>query len=91
LRDLLTLSRRKVLYNHRLLEQYSLVGVDGTGMLTFSERHCPYCMTRTYKGHTLYYHPVLEAKLVTPTGFVFSLMTEFIENPAENPTKQSLS
>ena len=45
-------------------------------------------MTRTYKGQTLYYHPLLEAKLVTPTGFVFSLMTEFIENPGENPTKQ---
>ena len=83
-----TLIRRKVLYSHRLLDQYFLVVVDGTGMLTFSERHCPYCMTRTYKGHTLYYHPVLEAKLVTRDGFVFSLMTEFIENPGESPTKQ---
>jgi hypothetical protein len=45
-------------------------------------------MTRTYQGYTFYYHPVLEAKLVTPTGFVFSLMTEFIENPREHPTKQ---
>jgi hypothetical protein len=83
-----TLIRRKVLYRHRLLDQYFLVVIDGTGMLTFSERHCPYCMTRTYKGRTLYYHPVLETKLVTPTGFVFSLMTEFIENPGKNPTKQ---
>jgi hypothetical protein len=83
-----TLIRRKVLYRHRLLDKYFLVVVDGTGMLTFSERHCPYCMTRTYQGYTFYYHPVLEAKLVTPTGFVFSLMTEFIENPGENPTKQ---
>jgi hypothetical protein len=83
-----TLIRRKVLYRHRLLERYLLVVMDGTGMLTFPERHCPYCMTRTCNGHTLYYHPVLEAKLVTPTGFVFSLMTEFVENPGENPTKQ---
>jgi len=83
-----TLIRRKVLYRHRLLEQYFLVVIDGTGMLTFSERHCPYCMTRTYKGHTHYYHPVLEAKLVTTTGFVFSLLTEFIENPGEHPSKQ---
>jgi hypothetical protein len=30
----------------------------------------------------------LEATLVTKNGFVFSLMTEFIENPGENPTKQ---
>jgi hypothetical protein len=83
-----TLIRRKVLYRHRLLEQYFLVVMDGTGMLSFSERHCPHCMTRTCNGRTLYYHPVLEAKLVTPTGFVFSLMTEFVENPGENPTKQ---
>jgi hypothetical protein len=83
-----TLIRRKVLYRHRLLDQYFLIVVDGTGMLSFAERHCPHCMTRTYQGRTLYYHPVLEAKLVTPTGWVFSLLTEFIENPAENPTKQ---
>ena len=83
-----TLIRRKVLYRHRLLDQYFLVVVDGTGMLSFSERHCPYCMTRTYQGYTFYYHPVLEAKLVTATGLAFSLMTEFIENPRANPTKQ---
>ena len=83
-----TLIRRKLLYRHRLLDQYFLVVVDGTGMLSFSERHCPSCMTRTYQGDTFYYHPVLEAKLVTPTGFVFSLMTEFIENPRANPSKQ---
>ena len=42
----------------------------------------------TQNGKTLYYHNVLEAKLVTPNGFALSLMTEFIENPGENPTKQ---
>jgi len=83
-----TLIRRKILYRHRLLGRYYLVAIDGTGMLTFSERHCPHCMTRTSHGRTLFYHPVLEAKLVTPSGFAFSLLTEFIENPAENPTKQ---
>ena len=61
------LIRRKVLYRHRLLDQYFLVAIDGTGMLTFSERHCPSCMTRTCHGRTQYYHPVLEAKLVAPT------------------------
>ena len=60
-----TLIRRKVLYRHRLLDRYFLVVMDGTGMLTYTERHCPHCMTRTYNGRTLYYHPVLEAKLVT--------------------------
>jgi hypothetical protein len=83
-----TLIRSKVLYRHRLLDEYYLVVIDGTGMLTFSERHCPHCMTRNCHGRTLYYHPVLEAKLVTASGWVFSLMTEFIENPNEHPSKQ---
>ncbi len=34
------------------------------------------------------YHPILEAKLVTRDGLVFSLMTEFVENPAQYPDKQ---
>jgi hypothetical protein len=83
-----TLIRQKVLYRYRLLEQYFLVVMDGTGVLTYPERHCPHCLTRTHHGQTTYYHPVLEAKLVTASGWVFSLLTEFIENPGEHPTKQ---
>lgn len=83
-----TLIRRKVLYPYRLLGQYYLIVIDGTGMLVFSERHCAHCLTCTHQGQTVYYHPILEAKLVTPNGFAFSLMTEFIENPEAHPTKQ---
>ena len=83
-----TLIRKKVLYRHRLLGRYFVIAIDGTGRLTFSRRHCPHCLTRTQQGQTLYYHPVLEAKLVTPNGFAFSLMTEFIENPAQGESKQ---
>jgi hypothetical protein len=83
-----TLIRRKVLYPYRLRGRYFLVVIDGTGVLTFPERHCPHCLTMTHNGHTTYYHPILEAKLVTHDGFVFSLLTEFIENPGEHPTKQ---
>lgn len=68
-----TLIRRKLLERHRLLDQYYLVAIDGTGVLTFPERHCPQCLTRTHQGRTTYYHPVLEAKLVTASGFAFSL------------------
>jgi hypothetical protein len=81
-----TLIRKKILYAYRLLDTYFVVSIDGTGTLSFAERHCPYCLTQTHNGKTLYYHNVLEAKLVTPKGFAFSLMTEFIENPGENPT-----
>jgi hypothetical protein len=83
-----TLIRQKVLYRYRLCGRYFLVSIDGTGMLTFPERHCPHCLTMTHHGHTTYYHPLLEAKLVTHAGFVFSLMTEFIENPGQHPSKQ---
>ena len=83
-----TLIRQKVLYRYRLLERYFLVVVDGTGRQTFPERHCSHCLTATHGGKTIYYHPVLEAKLVTYDGLVFSLLTEFIENPGEFPKKQ---
>ena len=83
-----TLIRNKVLYRYRLLDRYFVIAIDGTGRLTFPERHCPNCMTVTHHGKTTYYHPVLEAKLVLSNGFVFSIMTEFVENLGENPTKQ---
>ena len=83
-----TLIRKKVLYPYRLLGLYFVVVIDGTGTIRFRRRHCPYCLTRTRNGKTLYFHPVLEAKLVTPNGFVFSLRSEFIENPGEKATLQ---
>ena len=83
-----TLIRKKVLYRYRLRGRYYLVSIDGTGVHNFPERHCPYCLTTTRNGCPTYHHPILEAKLVTCDGFVFSLMTEFIENPGPHPTKQ---
>jgi hypothetical protein len=41
-----------------------------------------------HNGVTIYYHPVLEAKLVTANGFACSLMTEFIENRDLSADKQ---
>lgn len=82
------LIRKKVLYPYRLFERWFVVAVDGTGTVSYHRRHCPHCLTCTHKGSTTYYHNVLEAKLVTPTGLALSLLTEFIENPGEHPTKQ---
>ena len=67
--------------------------MDGTGLFCFKERHCEHCLTKTTnKGteeeKTIYYHHVLEAKIVLDDDFVISIGTEFIENPGENPTKQ---
>jgi hypothetical protein len=83
------LIRKKVLAKWRLFNWYYLVAIDGTGGLSFSERHCPYCLTQKLNNGTIrYYHPVLEAKLITANGFAFSLMTEFIENRDPEATKQ---
>jgi hypothetical protein len=47
-----TLIRQKVLYRYRLLDRYFLVVMDGTGVLTYPERHCAQCLTRTHHGQT---------------------------------------
>lgn len=81
-RDLI---RRKVLESSRLLDQYYLIAIDGTGVYHFAQQHCPYCLTRknSKTGEILYSHHVLEAKLVTPYGLALSVATEFIENAEE--------
>ncbi len=82
------LIRGKALDSFRLLGRWFVVAVDATGVLVFDKRHCDHCLTQTSHGKTIYYHPVLEAKLVCRNGLVISLMTEFVENPGKNPTKQ---
>lgn len=76
---------RKVLYPWRLLDHYYVVALDATGTLSFTRPHCPYCLTKTVNGQTLYYHYVLQASIVTPAGLVFPLLAEFIENRDEGP------
>ena len=82
------LIRKKVLDSFRLFGKWFTIAFDGTQLFSFAERHCEHCLTRTHNGKTTYYHPVLEAKLVTPCGMVFSIMTEFIENPSQYVDKQ---
>lgn len=83
------LIRKKVLYPWRLFSFYYMIAVDLTGVWTFSERHCEHCLTKKLNnGETLYYHPVLEAKLVTTNGFALSVMSEFVENPSAEATIQ---
>ena len=76
------LLRSRALEKFRLLKNYYLVAVDGSGFLSFRRRHCPHCLKKEYPGgNVIYYHPVLEAKLVCPNGLAISIGTEFIENP----------
>jgi len=82
------LIRMKALEKYRLLEEYYMIAVDGTGHLVYKERHCPHCLTKKKDGKILYYyHNVLEAKLVTGTGLALSVETEFIQN-SDGETKQ---
>ena len=83
-----TLIRNKTLYSQRLLGAYFCIAIDGTGTVSYRERHCEHCLTRTHNEKTTYYHNVLEAKLVTPNGFALSIMSEFIENADPDASKQ---
>jgi hypothetical protein len=73
------LLRMKALDASRLLGQPVLL-LDATGLLCFHRRHCEQCLTQRHGEQTLYFHHVLEAKLLGPGGVVVSLGSEFIEN-----------
>lgn len=76
-----TLIRKKCFVDDRLLDKYYLIVVDGTGMLGFKKRHCRGCLKRNVgKEKYIFFHPILEAKLVTFNGMAISIATEFIEN-----------
>ena len=79
---------QKWLRDYRLLVQYYMVAVDATGVVSFKERHCEHCLTKTKKGKTTYFHYVIEAKLVTQSGLAISLASEWIENPSGDFDKQ---
>ena len=81
------LIRMKALEHARLFGHLPIV-LDGTGMLVFRQRHCPHCLQQTIHGKTIYYHHVLEAKLVTPEGMAISVGSEFIENADPHATQQ---
>jgi hypothetical protein len=81
------LIRMKALDQGRLMGHF-LVVVDATGQLRFNQRHCPHCLEQKHGDKTLYFHNVLEAKLITPEGLAISLESEFIEN-ADAPSAGS--
>lgn len=81
------LIRMKALDHARMLGCF-VIALDGTGQLTFKDRHCEHCLHKTVHGKTIYYHHVLEAKLVSPDGLAISVGTEFIENTNPTASKQ---
>ena len=85
--------RKRSFQNARFLGKHWCVIIDATQLYSFNERHCEHCLTKTFnKGtedeKTVYYHQVLEAKIVLGNNIVLSIGTEFIENEHENISKQ---
>ncbi len=76
------LIRSKVFYKHRLLAQYYMFAIDGTGLQSYDYEPYAGCPYKTLKnGQKIWTTYVLEAKLVTRSGFSLSIATEWIENP----------
>lgn len=88
-----SLIRGKQFHKNRLLGKHWRVIFDGTGLFYFKEKHCKNCLctereTADGKKINLYYHKVVEAKIVLSDSVVISLGTEFIENEKEDVSKQ---
>ena len=87
------LLKKRSLEAYRINGKYWGVIIDGTGLFSFTEKHCDHCLKREYKNaetgekRTVYMHHVLEAKLVVG-DMVLSLASEFIENESEGVPKQ---
>ena len=66
-----------------------LVAVDGVQLRTYKKRHCDKCLTRKLNnGETLYFHSVLEARLVMESGITFHLCSVPIINEDGEYDKQ---
>lgn len=89
-----TASLMRRLFRMRCLERYRfglewLVAIDGTWLRTFPEQHCKHCLwQRQPDGSKLWFHAVLEAKLILSNGMSFSLASVPIENPGCEYDKQ---
>lgn len=83
------LLRMKVLEKYRLLGQYYMIAIDMTGYLAFKYPHCQHCLRKERDGVVVYwYHPVVEAKLITANGLALSIGSEFVDNRDPKATKQ---
>ena len=90
---LYSLIRKKSFDDAKFLGSHWLIIVDATQLFRFNERHCEHCLTKkvnkgTIDEKVIYYHQVLEAKIVLGDDLIISIATEFIENEKENVSKQ---
>ena len=77
----------KQLISDKKLDLFRLFGefciaIDGSGIYTFSEKHCDQCLKTVHSsGKVTWSHKILDAKLVAENGFALSILSEPIENP----------
>jgi hypothetical protein len=82
------------LFRMRCLERFRfgiewLVAIDGTWLRVYHQKHCDKCLYQTQPdGSKLWFHAVLEAKLILSNGMGFSLASVPIENPGGEYDKQ---
>jgi len=66
-----------------------LLAIDGTGLYSFSRRHCEHCIeTKHHSGTVTYSHKMLVAFIVSADGYALPVACEFIENPGPVYVKQ---
>lgn len=76
--------KSKMFLSQRFDNRYYMIAVDGTGLHTFHYepfKGCPYKTSKN--GKRTYTTYVLEAKLVTLSGFSISIATQWIQNPID--------
>jgi hypothetical protein len=82
------LIRMKALDDWRVDGRF-LLAIDGTGLYSFSQRHCAHCIRTQHKsGAVTYSHKVLVAFIVSHDGYALPIACEFIENPGAVYDKQ---
>lgn len=79
------LIENKVFYKYKIFGHY-MIAFDGTGVISCDEDRFGCGLRKESKnGKFTYLYPVLEAKLVTESGFCISLGTEWIINDNDKP------
>lgn len=74
------LIEKKVFYSHKIFEHY-MIAIDATGVVSCDwDRFGCGLKKESKNGKITYLYPVLEAKLVTESGFCISLASEWIVN-----------
>ena len=85
-----TLIEQKMFHKFRLLGQFYMVAIDGTGVSSYTTDDAE--KTRLHKtsknGTVTYSYYVVEAKLVTSSGFAISLASEWVANQPHQSFKK---